>query len=88
MIAKRKGVAARTSCMFSLGAALWAGSAVRIGATTPFALVALGNASWQRVLKALPGGQTRVRLDARMALPPYGKVEWRASRVPACGWND
>jgi hypothetical protein len=36
---------------------------------------ALGKARRQKVLKALLGGQARVRLDPRMALPPHGTVE-------------
>ena len=46
---------------------------------------ALGKARRQKVLKALPGGQARVRLDARLAVSPHGAVEWRTSRVHACG---
>ena len=51
----------------------------------PLPFTALGKARRQKVLKALPGGQARVRLDARLALSPHGAVEWRASRVHACG---
>ena len=63
------------------------------GPSLSCAIRALGGECWQGVLKAMPGGQTRLRFDACLAIHPHGTVKWRASRVHACvggaavGWE-